>query len=287
MPAGIRRELLLATMHQRTCRAWSGGFVCSKAPNMNMVVAPKTEVVVDAPEAKPDMLVRDEDVFQDPKDAPNLSPADDSAALAWWWSTSDTETMAEVDLPGDLSLSSSAQVSEVKKAIVSACEVSSAVWCALLYQLIWVLVCLAQVAMGLGRAAAWVAGGFLQLAAGLVGAVACAAWAALKGVSFAVTWPVVGVFKLMAVLVRSVFCALVWTVCIVAKAPVYLVLAVYLALACVLRGLIRGLVALKRTVFGPSRSHCAVVVAAIEFDPCLEELSAEEVCALINPHRCP
>jgi hypothetical protein len=293
MPAGIRRELLLVALHQRASGARSGNFDCSNAPKMSIVVALKAEVFVDALEAKrllackPDMLVHGEDPFLDPKDAPQLNTADGSVALAWSGLDSDTEIMTEANPPGDLNLSSSTQASKVKKAIVSAREVLTAVVCALLYHLIWVLVCLAQVAMGLGRAVAWVAGGVLQLPAGLVGAVAGAAWAALQGVSFAATWPVVSVFKLTSVLVRFVFCALVWNVCIVAKAPIDLVLAVYLAIACVLQGLVRGLVALKLTVFGPRRSHCAVAVAAIEFDPCLDELSAEEICALSHPHRCP
>jgi hypothetical protein len=117
----------------------------------------------------------------------------------------------------------------------------------------------------------------------LVGFIACTALMVVRGMLYMVTWPVVQVVKLAAFLVRFGFCALMWTVCAVVKAPLHLLLLVYCAVACVVRGLIRGLVALKHAVFGPRRSQCAAVV---EFNSSLVELSASELCALINPHRC-
>lgn len=245
---------------------------------------------VDAPEAKPDILVRGEDVLSDPVERP---PSDDGSA--WWWSEFCMEDVLAVNPDCNLTLSRAVkQSSGVKRALVSVCKAPVAVICAVLYPIFWVLKgvlapvvwalkCAVKAVTGLVRAVAWAVSSVVKLAEGLICGVFRAAGALLNGVGCAL----VGAVKLAAFLVRSIFRALVWTVCVILKAPLCLVLAVYYAVACVFKVLLWGPVALKHAVFGPRRCGSCCAAAVVEFDPCLSELSASEICALINPHGRP
>jgi hypothetical protein len=234
-------------------------------------------------------------------------------ASAWWWGEFCIEEVVSVaKADGNLTLSCTGSSLGPKSVLLSVCKVLAAVVYAVPYTIAWALIFVVNMVTRLVRAVVWACARIVKATVGLVctiacaawavlrgvvyvvswpimgacklvGFIACAAWAVLRGVVYVVTWPVVQVVKLAALLVRSVFRILVWAVCTVLKVPLHLVLSVYYAVSCLVRGLIRGLVALKRAVFGPRCSRCAAV---IEFDSSLVELSASELCALINPHRC-
>jgi hypothetical protein len=284
MPSAIRRERLLATMHPVASATSSVYCGSSSVRKEDLSVAAKTEVCVDALGASPDTLVHSNDVFTDPLEAPRPKSINADPST-WWWREFDTYEIMEQFNLDDFNLTSTRkQVPKAKEAIANACKFLAAVVSAVVYSIIGALLCVANAVVWLVRAVAWAMASVLQLAAGLVGAVACAAWAGAKGVVSVAACPYMCVLQLAGLLVRSVFGALVWVVCTVLKAPLYLVLAVYFAIACVLRNLIKGPVALKRAVFGSRCSHCATVV---DFNACLADLSVAEICALINPHRHP
>jgi hypothetical protein len=87
--------------------------------------------------------------------------------------------------------------------MVSGCKFPGAGVCVLLHSIIRALLCVGQAVTGLVRAGGGVVGSVLQLAVGLVCAVACAASAAAKGVVLVIACP----FLLYSIYIHSCFIA--------------------------------------------------------------------------------
>jgi hypothetical protein len=175
MPAAIRRERLLADMHPCASAACGASFTSSKARKQEVFGAPKTGIVfVDAQEAKPDILVRGQDVFSNSvplaEDVPKSSGTDPSE---WWYA----EFCSDNVKPNcALTVSSTAQGSKLKGAIVTAFKVPAAAICAVVSCVMWVLMCVVGMGMGLMRAVGWAISSFVRLPVRLVRAVAGAVW---------------------------------------------------------------------------------------------------------------
>jgi hypothetical protein len=116
MPTPIRRERLLATMHPHASATCSVRCDSSKAPKNSVIVAAKTEVFEDALEAKPDIVVRGNDVFQDPLEAPQLESSNEDPSTWWWREFATDDIMAEVNPGGLISSSTGKQGPKVKGA---------------------------------------------------------------------------------------------------------------------------------------------------------------------------
>jgi hypothetical protein len=131
MPAAIRRERLLSTLHPRASSAWSGVRFGNHSSE-----APKQELFVDAPEAMPDTLVRGEDVCCDQLEVPNASNEDTFDWWCDWFDCGADGVIAEVKSCDLIPSGTGKQGSKVQGVIAAACKVTSGVLCALIWAVI-------------------------------------------------------------------------------------------------------------------------------------------------------